>query len=279
MKIGIVTDSICDLPEALIEQHEIAVVPSVLVLEGVEYVDGRDITREEFYRRLPGLRTSPTTATASTGEFAAAYEKQLARGCERILSIHPSEMLTAILNTARQAAQSFDGRVHCLDSGSLSMGLGFQVLAAAEAAEESWQAALHAVELVRRRLRVIAGFDTMEYLKRSGRVPGAVAALGGLLSIKPIVELKEGQVKPLAAVRTRRQADERLLDLLLEAGPLARLAILHTRAEARARVFLGRVMEKASQRVPREVLIVNVTSLIGTHVGPDALGFVTVAAG
>jgi len=279
MKIGVVTDSTCDLPDWLVEQHGIVVVPSVLVLEGVEYVDGRDITREEFYKRLPGLRTTPTTAAASPGEYAAAYERLLAEGCDRILSIHAPAALTTIVNTARQAARSFDDRVLCVDSGSLSMGLGFQVLAAAEAAEDGWEAALQAQESARRRLRVYAALDTMEYLKRSGRVPGAVADLGGLLSIKPIVELSEGRVKGAAAVRTRHQADARMLEFLTAAGPLERLAILHTRAEARAREFLDAAMQRASQSMPRDILMVNVTSVIGTHVGPNGLGFASISAG
>jgi DegV family protein with EDD domain len=276
MKIGIATDSTCDIPAWLVEQHEIEVIPSVLVMDGVEYIDGRDISRDEFYRLLPGLRNSPTTAASSTGEFSAAYEALLRRGCERILSIHAPEVLTTILNTARQAAESFPGRVTCIDSGSLSLGLGFQVLAAAEAAELGWEAALAAVESTRRRLRVSAALDSMEYVKRSGRVPAAVAALGGLLSIRPLIELSEGQVKAIGAVRTRGQADERMLNFLLEGGPLERLAILHTSAEARARGFLNLVMQRASQSVPREILMVNVTSVIGTHVGPNGLGFASI---
>ncbi len=276
MKIGIVTDSTCDIPAWLVEQHEIAVIPSVLVMEGVEYVDGRDLSREEFYRRLPALREAPTTASSSPAEFAAAYESLLGRGCERVLSLHAAGNLTSILNTAQQAAQAFGERVHCLDSGSLSLGLGFQVLAAAEAAEDGWQAVLRAVESTRRRLRVSAALDTMKYLKKSGRVPGAVAALGGLLSIKPMIELSEGEVKAIAAARTRQQADARMLNFLLESGPLERLAILHSNAEGRARGFLERAMDRASRSMPRDILMVNVTSLIGTHVGPNGLGFACV---
>ncbi len=278
MKIGIVTDSTSDIPSALIDQHEIAVIPSVLVMDGVEYVDGRDLSREEFYRRLPGLREAPTTASSSPGEFAAAYESFLQRGCERVLSLHAAGNLTSILNTARQAAQAFGERVHCMDSGSLSLGLGFQVLAAAEAVEQGWQGVLQAVESTRRRLHLSAALDTMKYLKHSGRVPGAVAALGGLLSIKPMIELSRGEVKAIAAARTRHQADDRMLNFLLEAGPLERLAILHSNAEGRAREFLNRAMEKASLSMPREILMVNVTSLIGTHVGPNGLGFACVTA-
>jgi DegV family protein with EDD domain len=116
----------------------------------------------------------------------------------------------------------------------------------------------------------------MEYLRRSGRVPGAVAALGGLLSIKPLIELTNGEVKAIGAVRTTKQANERMLNFLLEGGELERLAILHTGAEPRAREFLNALMQKASQSVPRDILMVNVTTVIGTHVGPNGLGFAAV---
>jgi DegV family protein with EDD domain len=152
-------------------------------------------------------------------------------------------------------------------------------MAAAEAAELGLQAALDAIASTRQRLKVNAALDTMEYLKRSGRVPGAVAALGGLLSIKPLIELIDGEVKAVGAVRTTHQANERILNFLLEGGTLERLAILHTSAETRAREFLNMIMQKASQSVPRDILLVNVTAVIGTHLGPNGLGFAAVRAG
>lgn len=276
MKLGIVTDSTCDIPQFLVEQFELEVVPCILVMDGKEYVDGKDITREEFYKRLPMLKTQPTTAASSIGDFSTRYDSMLTRGCDHILSIHAAGTLTSILNIARQAAGEFPERVTCIDSSSLSLGLGFQVLAAAEAAEQGLQAALQAIQSTHRRLHVSAALDTMEYLKRSGRVPAAVAVLGGLLSIKPLIELTNGEVKAIGAVRTTTQANERMTRFLLEGGMLERLAILHTGAEPRAREFLNDLMQRASQSVPRDILMVNVTTVIGTHVGPNGLGFAAV---
>ena len=164
-----------------------------------------------------------------------------------------------------------------MDSTSLSLGLGFQVLAAAEAAED-WDCRprVDAIESTRKRLHVYAALDTMENLRRSGRVPAAVAMLGSLLNIKPLIELTNGEVKAIGAVRTTKQANEKMLNFLLEGGPLERLAILHTGAEPRAREFLNDLMQKASQSVPRDILMVNVTTVIGTHVGPNGLGFAAV---
>jgi DegV family protein with EDD domain len=280
MKLGIVTDSTSDIPQYLIEQYELEVVPSILILDGKEYADGIGISREEFYKKLPSLKTQPTTAAPSIGDFSARYESLLTRGCDHILSIHAASALTSILAIACQASNDFLNRVTCVDSTSLSLGLGFQVIAAAEAAAEAaeigLQAALSAVESTRKKLHVSAALDTMENLRHSGRVPGAVAMLGSLLHIKPLIELTNGEVKAIGAVRTTKQANDRMLNFLVEGGPLERLAILHTGAEPRAKEFLNELMLKASQFVPRDILMVNVTPVIGTHVGPNGLGFAAV---
>jgi DegV family protein with EDD domain len=280
MKLGMVTDSTSDLPKYLIEQYELEVVPSLLILEGKEYADGVGISREEFYSRLPSFQTQPTTAAPSIGDFSARYESLLSRGCDHILSIHATGKLTTIINSARQAAQDFPERITVIDSLSMSLGLGFQVLAAAEAASEDaeigLQAALEAAESIRQRLKVYAAFDTLEYAKRSGRLPSAFATLGGLLNIKPLIELIDGEVKPVGVMRTTKQVNEKIRNFLLEMGPLERLAILHTGAESRAKEFLNTVMQQASQSVPRDILIVNVTTVIGTHIGPNGLGFAAV---
>jgi DegV family protein with EDD domain len=278
MKLGIVTDSTCDIPKYLVEQYDLEVVPSILIIDGKEFADGIGISREEFYKRLPALHASrqPTTAAPSIGDFSTRYDSLLTRGCDHILSIHAAGTLTSILNIARQAASNFPNRVTCVDSTSLSLGLGFQVLAAAEAAEMGLQAALDAIKSAHKRLHVSAALDTMEYLKRSGRVPATIAMLGSLLSLKPLIELTNGQVKAIGAVRTTSQANERMLKFLLEGGELEKLAILHTGAEPRAKEFLNELMQRASQSVPRDILMVNVTTVIGTHVGPNGLGFAAV---
>lgn len=276
MKLGIVTDSTADLPGYLLEQHEIKVVPTILVLDGKEYADGAGITREEFYTRLPALHTPPTTAAPSIGDFLTPYETLLSNGCDHILSIHAASQLTTIVNVARQAADEFPGKVTCIDSGSLSLGIGFQVLAAAEASDLGLNAALEAIRSARQRLQVKAALDTMEYLKRSGRVPGVVANLGGLLSIKPMIELRDGEVKAIGAVRTARQADEKILNFLLNLGEMERLAIMHTNAADRAKHVLSLLMEQVRKSVPRDILFVNVTAVIGTHLGPNGIGFAVV---
>lgn len=280
MKIGIVTDSTSDLPGDLARRFGVEVVPTILVVEGKQYADGKDLSRGDFYARLPAMQTFPTTAAPSIGEFSARYQKLLQAGCDFVLSIHAASQLTAVCDIARQAADDFPGRVAIVDSGSLSLGLGFQALAAAEAAESGAdvETAIASIADVRRRLRVFAALDTMDYLRRSGRVPAAVTLLGGMLSIKPLIELTDGLLKPAGATRTTRQADERMAALLKAGLPIERLAILHTGAESRARGFLSRLMEECRRELPREILVVNVATVIGAHVGPNGLGFAAVRA-
>ena len=279
MKIGLVTDSPADIPTAIAAQYEIEVIPSIIVIEGQPLMDGKDITREAFYTRLPSFKTAPTTAAPSIGDFQLRYRKLLEAGCQHIISLHTAEKLTSIVSIARQAAADFQGQITVLESGSLSLGLGFQVLAAAEVIAEdgSLDEALGAIQSTRERMRVYAALDTVEYVRRSGRVPAAVAALGGMLQIKPVVELAEGEVRPLGAPRTTHQAAEKLYALLTALGPLERLAILHTNAPARAKEFLQMLMgPNQRQSLPRDILMVNVTTVIGTHVGPNGLGVAAV---
>ena len=179
MKIGIVTDSTCDIPAYIAGQYQIEVVPSILIIDGKEYADGKGISRDDFYNKLPSFQTPPTTAAPSIGEFSTRYDALLTRGCDHIISIHAAEQLTTIINSARQAAQDFPNKITVIDSGSLTLGFGFQAIAAAEAAEDGLQAAVNAIQSTRERLKVYAALDTMEYLRRSGRVPGAVAGLDG----------------------------------------------------------------------------------------------------
>jgi DegV family protein with EDD domain len=276
MKPGIVTDSTCDLPQYIVEEYGIEVVPSILIVEGKEYPDGAGFVRDEFYKRLPELKTQATTATPSIGDFARCYQKLFDKGGDHIISIHAAGTLTTIVNTARQAAQEFGGRVTVLDSLSLSLGLGFQVLAAAENIEMGLEAALAAIESTRRRLQLFAVLDSMEYVRRSGRIPGTMALLGSLLSIKPLIEVSGGQVRAISIVRTTRQANERISALLKSVGKLERLAILHTGAEARARELLSKAMQEISQSLPRDILMINATPVIGTHIGPNGLGFAAI---
>jgi DegV family protein with EDD domain len=205
--------------------------------------------------------------------FAEVYDRLLKQGYERICSIHCSNKLSGIYNAARVAAEGSKERVTVIDSGSLSMGLGFQAISAARAAlEGSWEMAMEAIASIRQRAKLVAMLDTLEQLKRSGRVSWARASLGSLLKIKLFLEVVDGDVLRLGEARTRRKGIARLTGILAGIGPLEHLAVLHTNAreeaEAIAQQFAGQVVNAP--------LIQNVTTVIGTHVGVNGLGFVAV---
>jgi DegV family protein with EDD domain len=274
MRIAIVTDSTADIPVELAEKKHINIVPAILVFKGRSLADGIGITRQDFYEQLPTMEIPPTTATPSVGTFHKIYERLFQEGYQSIISIHVSSLLSGIYSTAHTAAQAFNERVVIFDSGQLSLGLGYQVLAAAEATAKGFSIdkILQEVEKVRQRVRVIAMLDTLEYVHRSGRVSWARARIGSLLRIKPFLEIKDGAVLSLGQARTRNKGIMHLIDLYNKIGVVEKLAILHTNAETDARQLLTRL----NTTLPEPPLIVNVTTIVGTHVGPNGLGFAAV---
>lgn len=273
--ISIVTDSTSDIPEALAQTYDIQVIRNLIVMEGKSLEDGKDITREEYYRRLPDLDPPPTTATASSGIYQQTYEALFRRGVKHILSIHPPSSLSGIINAASSAAQAFGDRVHIIDSGQVSLGTGFQILAAAEHIRQgaSLDRVIQLLENVRGRVRIVAMLDSLEYIRRSGRVSWARARIGNFLQIKPFVELKDGIVSSMGESRTRSKGIRRLVELLHQMGSLERLALLHSNAESDAHNLL----DELQLDLAHPPLIVNVTTVIGTHVGPNGIGFAVVA--
>jgi DegV family protein with EDD domain len=276
MKIRFVTDSTADVPADLASQRGIDIVPALVNIGSESYTDGIEISRESYYTRLPELIPPPTTASPSVGSFQERYENLLQHGADFVVSIHPPNELSGIFNAARLAAETFGQRVKVLDSGQVSLGMGFQVIMAAEAAAQGaiLEEVTALVTSVRQRVRLAALLDTMEYIHRSGRVSWAVAKIGGILHLKPLVELRYGIVHQLGQARTRLQGIRRLMEALNSWGPLERLAVLHTNAESSAMQLL----EEVKSKVPIEPLLVNVTTAIGTHVGPNGLGFTAVTA-
>lgn len=274
MSIAIVTDSTSDLPYPPPGDENIYVVPNIIVIDGQDYEDNKSITREEFYTRLPQMKSLPTTATASSGSYIKLYENLFQQGVSHIISIHPSNLLSGIFNAASTAAQAFGQAVHVIDSQQVTLGLGFQALEAFEALKRGLplEKIIAHIDDVRRRVHVVAMLDTLEYLQRSGRVSWARARIGAFLNLKPMVEVRDGKVLSLGEVRSRIKGINRLLEMIHSLAPLERLAILHTNAEAEARQFL----DNLNFKLATAPMIVNVTTIIGTHAGPNCLGFAIV---
>ncbi|MCJ7662424.1 MAG: DegV family protein [Anaerolineales bacterium] len=274
METAIVTDSTCDIPADLATKLDIHVVPNIIVMQGKSVEDGVGISRREFYERLPEMDPLPTTSTASSGTYQTLYDQLFKQDIDQIISIHASSQLSGIYNAASVAANSFGNRVAVVDSQNVSLGLGFQVLEAAQAALEGkpLESILADIALVRQRVRLVAMLDTLEYVRRSGRVSWVRARVGSLLRIKPFIEIVEGDAKSVGDARTRRQGIARLREIVLSLGPLERLAIMHSNAEADAQLFLASL----DADPPYEPLVVNATTVIGTHVGPNGLAFTAV---
>jgi DegV family protein with EDD domain len=187
-----------------------------------------------------------------------------------VFSIHLSSRLSALIDMARQAAKTVGERIHVFDSLQVSLGLGFQVMEAATAAlrDEPLEAIQEITRHARERAQVVAAIDTLEYLRRSGRVGWIRAGIGDLLRVKLLVRVADGVVQRIGEVRTKHKALDQLLGVAESWGPLERLAVLHSGVPEEAAAFAGRLRHLAS-RLP---LIVDVTTAIGAHVGPGSIG-------
>ncbi len=277
MAIRIVTDSTCDLPQATIDRYGITVLPVHINFGRQSILDGVEITRAEFYERLLTDNLAPTTAAPGVDVFKRAYEKLERAGATEILSIHIAASLSAITDVARMAAKEYHGAaVIVVDSQQLSMGVGFVVEAAAQAAAEGLplRDVLARIEERIERTQVFAALDTLEYLKRSGRMNGVIAGIGSLLQLKPILRMVRGKASA-ERVRTGARAMARLVEILQQASPVEQAVLLHAHAPERAELLHA----QARAWLPAGPLAsVEITPVIGAHIGPRAVGLAVVSA-
>ena len=275
--IRIVTDSTCDLPQSVVDRLQITVLPLHINIGNKAYLDGVDMSRQSFYRQLPTFKPHPTTAAPGTDVFQMAYNQLAAAGASEILSIHISEALSATVNSARVAAKEGTAvPVTVLDSGQLSLGMGFMVQTAAEAAAQgaSMTDILSLLKEQASRTHVFAAIDTLAYLRRSGRMNGVVAGIGSLLRIKPLLKMHQGEATS-ERVRTLNNAYQRLLELLDTVGPIEKAALVHTHSHDRA----DSLLQLAAHLLPDgEIPSVDITPVLGAHLGPNAVGFACISA-
>lgn len=274
-KIALVTDSTCDIPAEWREKYEITVVPMTVIFGDESYLDGRDITPVEFYERLLSDPRHPTTSQPAPADFAAVYEKAFSSGAEQVLALVISSAMSGTYASAAQAAGTFGKPVHVMDSRNNSMGLGWQVIAAARAREAGGDldAMMDAARQARGRMVYYVALDTIEYLARGGRISGAVKFLDSVLKIKPLIYVNHdtGTVAPSLPSRSRSGVLSNLYREFFKhtdtSSPM-HITVLHNNAEADARTIEERVRADYS---PAELFTTIVTPILGAHTGPRAV--------
>ncbi len=277
MNIKIVTDSTCDLPLEIIEQYGISVVPCYINVDGKSYLDGVDMTRQQFYERLPIFKSSPTTSAPGLGTFIQLYNRLAEGGATAIISIHISGTLSNVVKVAELAAREVTSvPVAVFDSTQLTLGTGLLVHKAARAAQagKSLETIIAMLANSAKRTYTFAALDTLEFLKRSGRVSWLASGIGALLQLKPLLKMNNGK-STAERIRTGAKAVQRLLDLVTELGPLEHLSVVHTHSLERA----AHLRELAKHLFPagEPSFTGEVTPTIGSHIGPNAAGFVCIA--
>lgn len=273
--IRIAADSVCDLPAELVASLGVSIIPTYVNIGGVSIADdGVGLDREAYYRDLPTMSAQPTTAAPSPGDAAAFYQRLFDDGAEHIVSIHVPENLSGTLNAMRLGAEAVaEDKITLVDSLQLTFGIGLQVWAAAELAQDGADltAVLDQIERARAHGKLYAIIDTMEYLRRSGRVNPLVASVGGMLRIKPVIQVEGGEIESIGRLRTWSRAEQRLRELTRAEAPLDRLAVMHVANRTGAERFLDSIRDIA----PSDTLVIETTPTLGTHIGPGSIGVAT----
>lgn len=273
-KVALVTDSTTYLPTEYLDKYAIHVVPAVVILSGEELRDGIDIQPDEFYTRLGTAKEMPSTSQPSPSAVKEVFEKLLAEGND-ILGIFISSKFSGTYDSAEQArAMLANENIEVIDSLTGSMGAGWPILKAAQAALKGASLAecLAIAEKALDNVGVLLTIDTLEFLHRGGRIGGAQRFIGTALKFKPILEIVDGEFVGLERVRTRTKALNRLVELLEERigrrSPV-HLGVLHANALDTAKQLL----DQASARVhPIETVISDVSPAVGVHLGPGTIG-------
>src|SRR5437667_4078672 len=269
--IGVVTDSTADLQPALQERYGLGMVPLIVNWDGQTFRDKIDLTTADFYQRLQTSKTLPKTGAPSLAAFEAAFREQL-KTHDALISVNLASKLSGTYEVARKAAESVDPqRISVVDSGSVSVCLGWLAELAATLAQQDVAPAeiVKRLEDTRGRLRILALVETLEFLQRGGRIGRAAAMVGTLLSVKPILSVRDGEVAPVERVRTMNGALRRLVELAVALGPLERLGVVDGDSPNNA----SHVARQLSAHYPDLAIDRGALGpVVGTHGGPGVVG-------
>ena len=276
MTVAVVTDSTAYLPEDVVERHGIEVVPLHVIVGGRDHVEGRDVTAEQVADALRHY-TIVTTSRPTPQAFADTYQRLADGGATAIVSIHLSSQMSGTLEAARLAAADAVIPVEVVDSGTIGMAMGYAVVTAAELAAQGESVDAAAVVAAARARLEISGVlfyvDTLEHLRRGGRIGAASALLGSALAIKPILAVRGGRITPVEKVRTSSRAIARIVAIAVErvraGGLVVDIAVHHLDAKGRAEQ-IATELRRAVPGSPR-VVIVELGAVVGAHVGPGTV--------
>lgn len=271
MPVKIVTDSSADLPDQLAEELGISVIPLYVRFGDEVHLDRVDITEDEFYQRLEHDPAHPSTVQPGPQDFLEVYRK-LSPKADGIVSIHISSKLSGTCNSALMAKEMMGTvcPIEVVDSQAVSMGLGLEVLVAAQAAKagESLDKVVEAANQAIPKINLLALFDTLKYLLLGGRIGKAKALLGSILNVKPVLTLKDGEVVPAGQVRTRAKGIDKLFEFVKDAADIQDLAIVHSTTPDEAQELaerIGSVFDRKKIRISR------LGPVLGVHMGPRVL--------
>jgi len=272
-RVAIFTDSASDFDPADADAEGITIVPLLVTFGADTFRAGVDLSTESFWERMVAPDAPfPKTAASSPGDFKDAYEAAFEAGAEAIISIHVAGTLSGTIKSAQVARDMLpDREIHVVDSQGASMGEGILARMGVELAADGRPAAeiAETLEARARDIRIYLTLETLEYLKKGGRISGPQAAIGTLLSVKPIIRVEDGIIETVDKVRTRTKARDRMIELIIE-RPVERLAILHTMSPD-IEAFRDEVARRAGLD-PEDVTITLVGASVGPHVGPGCVG-------
>ena len=272
MAIRIVTDSVADLPAALASANDITVIPCYVIIGSETYKDGVEITPDRFYSRLEGLARLPTTSQPTIADFQEVYQRLLDQG-HQIVSIHVSSKLSGTVNSATQAKAAIgdSSPIEIVDSQMASGPMGLIVLDAAQLAREMPDFR-EVARRVRQTLVRTHGFflvDTLEYLQKGGRIGKAQAFVGGMLKVKPILTIREGEVHPVERPRSMERAKNRIIEIARDLAPVRQVNVSYSTDRVQALALRAELAELVN---PEHLIESRFGPVLGTYLGPNALG-------
>jgi DegV family protein with EDD domain len=280
MTIRLVTDSTADLPLDQAEAEGITVVPLTVFFADQSYLDGVELDNAGFYKKLQESKDLPRTSQPSPAAFQEAYMRLIHEGATGILSLHLSSRLSGTYQSACTARDTLPDEykqvpIEIIDSQSVSVGMTFALLRARQEARDGLSLAEikeHMLDQLAR-TRILAVLDTLEFLRRGGRIGRATALIGNMLSFKPIISLKEGEVSPVERPRTRSKAYERVAQLIQEMGPLQQLAVVEASNE------VGEQLAQVLKPIYKgDIARYKLGAVLGTHTGPHTAGVIIITA-